>query len=123
MYFGKRPDKFVLEPLDFAEDRVRCCYGRKRAIFENWPDTLFVNLYKFRQHVADSQNLYASILRQNSAPPRPQDEIFTFLAAQLVNFEANVAIQVAQPQVCYARTQLTRSQVCVAEFLKLPKLA
>ena len=37
-----KPDKFVLEPLNFADDRVRCCYGRKGAIFENWPNTLFV---------------------------------------------------------------------------------
>ena len=34
------PDKFVLEPLNFADDCVRYCYGRKGAIFENWPDTL-----------------------------------------------------------------------------------
>ena len=33
-----------MEPLNFADDRVLCCYGRKGAIFENWPDTLFVNL-------------------------------------------------------------------------------
>ena len=31
MYFGKRSDKFVLEPLNFADDCVRCCYGRKLA--------------------------------------------------------------------------------------------
>ena len=46
MYFGKcraNQDKFVLEPLNFADNRVRCCYGRPGAIFENWPDTLFVN--------------------------------------------------------------------------------
>ena len=56
----------------------------------------------FRQHVVGSQKLYASILRQNSAPPQPQDKAFTFSAEQLVKFVANVAIQVAQPQVCYA---------------------
>ena len=39
-----KPDKFVLEPLNFADDCVRCCYGRKGAIFENWPDTLFIDL-------------------------------------------------------------------------------
>ena len=56
----------------------------------------------FRQHVVDSQKSYASILRQNSAPPQPQDKAFTFLAEQLIKFVANVAIQVAQPQICYA---------------------
>ena len=56
----------------------------------------------FRQHVVDSQKSYASILRQNSAPPQPQDKAFTFSAEQLTKFVANVADQVAQPQVCYA---------------------
>ena len=56
----------------------------------------------FRQHVVDSQKSYASILRQNSVPPQPQDKTFTFSAEQLVKFIANVAIQVAQPQICYA---------------------
>ena len=68
----------------------------------------------FRQHVVDNQKSYAAILRQNTAPPQPQDKTFTFSAEQLVKFVANVAIQVAQPQVCYInspRTQLTRSQV------------
>ena len=50
----------------------------------------------------DSQKSYASILRQNPAPPQPQDKAFTFSVEQLIKFVANVAIQVAQPQVCYA---------------------
>ena len=56
----------------------------------------------FRQHVVDNQKSYASILRQNLAPPQSQDKAFTFLADQLVKFVANVVIHVAQPQVCYA---------------------
>ena len=36
------------------------------------------------------------------APPQSQDKAFTFSADQLVKFVANVVIQVAQPQVCYA---------------------
>ena len=39
-----KPDKFVLEPLNLADDCVRCCYGRKGAIFKNWPDTLFIDV-------------------------------------------------------------------------------
>ena len=77
-----------------------------------------------RQHVVDNQKSYAAILRQNTAPPQPQDKTFTFSAEQLLKFVANVAIHVAQPQVCYInspQTQLTRSQVCVAEFQRLPK--
>ena len=50
----------------------------------------------------DSQKSYASFLCQNSAPPQPQDKAFTFSAEQLIKFVANAAIQVAQPQVCYA---------------------
>ena len=34
--------------------------------------------------------------------PQPQDKAFTFSAEQLVKKVPNVAIQVAQPQVCYA---------------------
>ena len=49
----------------------------------------------------DNQKSYAAILRQTTAPPQPQDKTFTFSAEQLVKFVANVAIQVAQPQVCY----------------------
>ena len=30
--------------MNFADDCVRSCYSRKGAIFENWPDTLFVAL-------------------------------------------------------------------------------
>ena len=56
----------------------------------------------FRQHVVDSQKSYASILKQNLAPtPQPQGDTFTFTADQLVKFVANVAIEIAQPQVCY----------------------
>ena len=47
MYFGKRrasPYKFVLEPLNFADDIVRSSNSRKRAVFKNWMDALFVNL-------------------------------------------------------------------------------
>ena len=56
----------------------------------------------FGQHVVDSQKSSASILCQNLAPPQSQDKVFTFSAKQLIKFVANVAIQVAQPQVYYA---------------------
>ena len=56
----------------------------------------------FRQHVVDNQKSYASILKQNTAPtPQPKGDTFTFTADQLVKFVATVAIQIAQPQVCY----------------------
>ena len=57
----------------------------------------------FRQHayVVDNQESYASILKQNSAPPpQPKGDTFSFTADQLIEFVATVAIQVAQPQVC-----------------------
>ena len=50
----------------------------------------------------DNQKSYASILKQNSAPsPQPRGDTFSFTADQLVKFVATVAIQIAQPQVCY----------------------
>ena len=56
----------------------------------------------FRQHVVDNQKSYACILKQNSAPTsQPRGDTFTFTADQLVKFVATVAIQIAQPQMCY----------------------
>ena len=56
----------------------------------------------FHQHVVDNQKSYASISKQNSAsPPQPKGDTFSFTADQLVKFVATVAIQIAQPQVCY----------------------
>ena len=56
----------------------------------------------FREHVVDNQKSYASILKQNSAlPPQPKGDTSSFTADQLVKFVATVAIQIAQPQVCY----------------------
>ena len=52
--------------------------------------------------MVDSQKSYASILKENSAPtPQPRGDTFSFTADQLVKFVATVAIQIAQPQVCY----------------------
>ena len=51
-------------------------------------------------------------------PTTPQ---FTFSAEQLIKFEANVAIQVAQPQVCYAnriQDAIDKKSSFVTEFLK-----
>ena len=46
MYFGKRRESRinVLEPLNFADDIVRSSNSRKRAVFKNWTEALFVNL-------------------------------------------------------------------------------
>ena len=40
----RKPNKPVLEPLNFADDIVRGGNCRKRAIFKNWSDALFINL-------------------------------------------------------------------------------
>ena len=56
----------------------------------------------FRHHVVDNQKSYASILKQHSAPlPQSKNDTFSFTANQLVKCVATVAIQIAQPQVCY----------------------
>ena len=39
-----KPNKFVLEPLNFADDIVRGDNCRKRAILKNRSDALFINL-------------------------------------------------------------------------------
>ena len=33
-----------MEPFNFADDCVQCCYGQKGAIFKNWSDALFIDL-------------------------------------------------------------------------------
>ena len=38
------PNKLVLEPLNFADDIVQDGNGRKRAVFKNRSDALFINL-------------------------------------------------------------------------------
>ena len=58
----------------------------------------------FLKHVVDNQKSYASILKQNWAkPPQPKGDSFSFSADQLIKFVATVAIQTAQPQVCYSK--------------------
>ena len=53
--------------------------------------------------VVDNQKSYASILKQNSVPsPQPKGDTFSFTADQLIKFVATVAIQIAQPQLCYS---------------------
>ena len=39
-----KPYKFVLGPLNFADDIVRSSDSRKRAVLKNGTDALFVNL-------------------------------------------------------------------------------
>ena len=39
-----KPDKFVLEPLNFADDIIRGGNCRKRAVLKNRSDTLFIKL-------------------------------------------------------------------------------
>ena len=39
-----KPNKFLLEPLNFADDVVRGSNCQKRAVLKNWSDALFINL-------------------------------------------------------------------------------
>ena len=39
-----KPYKFVLEPLNFADDIVRSSNSQKRTVFKNGTEALFVNL-------------------------------------------------------------------------------
>ena len=55
----------------------------------------------FRQHVVNNQKSYAAVVSQNSVPQPKTTQTFQFTAEQLTKFVANVAIQIAHPQVCY----------------------
>ena len=43
-YTKGKPYKFILEPLNFADDIVRSSNSQKKAVFKIWTDALFVNL-------------------------------------------------------------------------------
>ena len=47
------------------------------------------------------QKSYAAVVSQNSHSQPKTTQTFQFTAEQLTKFVANVAIQIAQPQVCY----------------------
>ena len=55
----------------------------------------------FRQHVVNNQKTYAATVSQKSHPQPKTQQTSPFTAEQLTKFVANVAIQIAQPQVCY----------------------
>ena len=74
------------------------CSGPHVASYEGCPE------YKkqaFRQHVVNHQKSYAAVVSQNSHSQPKNTQTFQFTAEQLTKFVANVAIQIAQPQVCY----------------------
>ena len=41
-----KPNKLVLEPLNFVDDIVLGGNGQKRAVFKYWSGALFINLDK-----------------------------------------------------------------------------
>ena len=74
------------------------CSGPHVASYKGCPE------YKkqaFRQHVVNNQKSYAAAVSQNSLPQPKTTQTFQFTAEQLTKFVANVAIQIAQSQVCY----------------------
>ena len=74
------------------------CSGPHVASYKGCPE------YKkqaFRQHVVNNQKTYAAAVSQKSHPQPKTQQTFQFTAEQLTKFVANVAIQIAQPQVCY----------------------
>ena len=74
------------------------CSGPHVASYKGCPE------YKkqaFRQHVVNHQKSYAAVVGQNSHPQPKTTQMYQFTAEQLTKFVANVAIQIAQPQVYY----------------------
>ena len=61
----------------------------------------------FRQHVVNinNQKSYAAVVSQNSLPQPKTTQTFQFTAEQLTKFVVNVAIQIAQPQVCFPNSK------------------
>ena len=51
--------------------------------------------------MVNNQKSYAAVVSQNSLPQPKTTQTFQFTAEQVTKFVANVAIQIAQPQVCY----------------------
>ena len=51
----------------------------------------------------NNQKSYAAAVGHKSLTQRMTPQTFQFTAEQLTKFAANVVIQIAQPQVCYAR--------------------
>ena len=78
------------------------CKGPRVASYKGCPE------YKkqaFRLHVVNNQKSYAKVVGQNSLPQPKAQQTFSFTAEQLTKFVANVVIQIAQPQVCYPKSQ------------------
>ena len=74
------------------------CSGLHVASYKGCPE------YKkqaFRQHVVYNQKSYAAVVSQTTLPQPKTMQMFQFTAEQLTKFLTNVAIQIAQPQVCY----------------------
>ena len=74
------------------------CSGPHVASYKGCPE------YKkqaFRQHVVNHQKSYAAVVGQNTLPQPKTTQMFQFTAEQLTKFVAKLAIQIAQPQVCY----------------------
>ena len=86
------PKKEVKQP------KCANCSGPHVASYKGCPE------YKkqaFKQHVVNHQKSYASVVGQNSHSQPKTTQTYQFTAEQLTKFVANVAIQIAQPQVCY----------------------
>ena len=98
-YLWRRPLTQRMPKQRKKQPKCANCKGPHVANYKGCP------AYKrqvFRQHVVDNQKSYAFILKQNSAlTPQPKGDTFSVMADQLVKFVATVAIQIAQPQVCY----------------------
>ena len=74
------------------------CSGPCVASYEGCPE---YRKQAFRQHAVNNQKSCAAVVSQNSLPQPKTTQTFQFTAEQLTKFVANVAIQIAHPQVCY----------------------
>ena len=98
------------------QPKCASCSGPQVASYKGCPE------YKkqaFRQHVVNNQKTYAAAVSQKSHPQPKTQQTFQFTAEQLTKFVANVAIQIAQPQVCYPNPkQDMLDPACAEKWLK-----
>ena len=86
------PKKEVKQP------KCANCSGPHVASYKGCPE---YKIQAFRQHVVNHQKSYATVVGQNSHTQPKTMQTYQLTAEQLTKFVANVAIQIAQPQVCY----------------------
>ena len=96
------------------------CKGPLVASYKEYPA---YKKHEFRQDVVDNQKSYAAILRHSTAPLTPKIRYSHFQpTCEVCSKRGHSSCSATGLLHKFGRTQFTRSQVCVAELHRLPKL-